>query len=91
QFIQQKTTIVAGSTWLEDDEELCHYVNNHPEIKFIIAPHDISDERIKECQKLYKYSILYSALPNPDSKISGANVLIVDNVGMLSRLYKYAT
>ncbi len=93
-FIQNDQVIVAGSTWTEDDEELDHFANTHPEIKFIIAPHDIDEERIEECLSLYTNSILYSAIINTgtdDETIDGKNVLIIDNVGMLSRLYKYAS
>ena len=84
--------VVAGSTWLEDDEELHHYTINHPEIKFIIAPHDIQRSRIKECTKLYPAAVTYSQvkeISNPE-KID-SNVLIIDNIGMLSKLYHYAT
>ena len=95
EFCNNQTTIVAGSTWTEDDEELDHFANTHPLIKFIIAPHDIDEERLKECQLLYKNSIFYSEYENliftgglPSNNI---NVLIIDNVGLLSKLYYYAT
>lgn len=90
-FIYKNKVIVAGSTWLEDDETLDHYANTHPEIKFIIAPHQIEEERIQECLKLYKKAILFSKLSTVTNSISNYNVLIIDNVGMLSKLYKYAT
>ncbi len=94
-FVQNNQVIVAGSTWTEDDEELDHYANTHPEIKFIIAPHDIDEDRIKECLSLYKNAILYSEIVNRKSQDENIdlhkNVLIIDNVGMLSQLYKYAT
>jgi 3-deoxy-D-manno-octulosonic-acid transferase len=98
--------IVAGSTWEEDEEELDHYANAHPEIKFIIAPHGIDAESLREVKKLFKQSIFLSELmeekskmKNPKSNLSlsaighppTANVLIIDNIGMLSQLYKYAT
>ncbi len=88
-FIGNHPVIVAGSTWTEDDEELDHFANTHPEIKFIIAPHVIEEERIQECLTLYKNSVLYSQISNYKSQIH--NVLIIDNIGMLSSLYKYAT
>ncbi|GEO09280.1 3-deoxy-D-manno-octulosonic acid transferase [Segetibacter aerophilus] len=89
-FCQGSNVIVAGSTWSEDDRELAHYVNSKSALKFIIAPHDISKERLQECLKLYKNSTLFSALNStlPPTKI---NTIIIDNIGMLSRLYKYAT
>jgi len=92
QFIgDNKKVIVAGSTWTEDDEELHHYVNTHPDITFIIAPHDIQQERIDECLQLYKNAVLFSSILNQTSTITNKNTLIIDNVGMLSKLYKYAT
>ena len=110
-----KQVIVAGSTWLEDDEILYHYTVTHPHVKFIIAPHDIQQSRIEECLKLYKnanrfsdlltvYRLPFSDEPSmfsvngerlavnlPSLTINQPNVLIIDNIGMLSRLYKYAT
>lgn len=94
-FINQTKTIVAGSTWTEDDEALDHYANTHPEYKFIIAPHDISKERLKECCTLYRHSILYSqyiALLNKNETVSkSTNTIIIDNIGSLKFLYRYAT
>ncbi|MGN6616600.1 MAG: 3-deoxy-D-manno-octulosonic acid transferase [Ilyomonas sp.] len=88
-FCNGRTTIVAGSTWTEDDEELDHFVNTRPDIRFIIAPHDISKERLQECRNLYKQSILFSEYDMNEN--NSANTLIIDNIGMLSKLYNYAT
>lgn len=94
-FCDNATTIVAGSTWTEDDEELNHFVNNHPTIKCIIAPHEIEKERLIECLKLYKNSILFSsyeqALINKQTFATEPQVLIIDNYGMLTKIYHYAT
>jgi 3-deoxy-D-manno-octulosonic-acid transferase len=90
-FINLQTTIVAGSTWTEDDEELNHFANKHPQLKFIIAPHNINQDRIEECLKLYKNSITVSQWIQQQDVNHSANILIVDNVGMLSKLYKYGT
>jgi len=90
-FINKNQVIVAGSTWTEDDEELDHYANTHAEIKFIIVPHAIDEDRIAECSRLYKNSVLFSQISHHKPLASNANVLIIDNVGMLSTLYRYAT
>lgn len=105
-FIGNAPTIVAGSTWKEDEEELDHYANTHPGIKFIIAPHEIDEEHVKEIEKLFKYSIRYSVYSSKvhssevhssrtpelsNHKLQTPNVLIIDNIGLLSKLYKYAT
>jgi 3-deoxy-D-manno-octulosonic-acid transferase len=94
-FCDHRQVIVAGSTWTDDDEALDHFANSHPDMRFIIAPHDIDSDRLDECLKLYKHAILYSAYEEMLSE--GAepqqhfNVLIIDNIGMLSKLYHYAT
>ncbi len=88
-FCAGHEVIVAGSTWSEDDEQLNHYANTKNNIRFIIAPHHISQERLKECKRLYKRSIFYSEISNPIA--ATINTIIIDNIGTLSRLYKYAT
>ncbi len=91
-FCGNNRVIVAGSTWEEDEIELLHYVKVHPEIKFIIAPHEIGEKKLNEVKKEFPNSIFYSSLAdNPSVMDDNNNVLIIDNIGMLSRLYKYAT
>ena len=94
-FIGNAKTIIAGSTWTEDDEVLDHFANTHPELKFIVAPHDLSKERIKECSTLFKHAVLYSdyveMLNKQTSPDDSVNTLIIDNIGMLKFLYRYAT
>ena len=90
-FCGDHKTIVAGSTWEADEEELDHFANLHTEIRFIIAPHEVDEEHLKDIEKLFRNSIRYSAyIRNPDQH-SGKHILLIDNIGMLSRLYKYAT
>jgi 3-deoxy-D-manno-octulosonic-acid transferase len=78
---------VAGSTWEDDEAELIHFVRTHPEIKFIIAPHEIDSENLAQVKREFKGSIFYSELLG---NMVRSNTLIIDNIGMLSRLYYYA-
>ena len=85
--------IVAGSTWEDDEAEWTHFVKKHPHIKFIFAPHEIDPENLHDVQKEFEGSVLYSewrewSIVNGQSSI---NCIIIDNIGMLSRLYQYAT
>jgi 3-deoxy-D-manno-octulosonic-acid transferase len=91
QFCSNYPVIIAGSTWTEDDEALDHFVNHHPDIRFIIAPHDIDQDRLKECEQLYTHTIRYSLLKEKKQVPDGVHVLIMDNMGMLSSLYRYAS
>ena len=107
-FCGDHLVIVAGCTWEEDEEELDHYANTHPEIRFIIAPHEIDEDHLKDMESLFRNTIRYSALEKLNAESSkfktqpstvnrsrndagsSANVLIIDNIGMLARLYFYA-
>ena len=86
-FVSNSQVIVAGSTWEEDEIELVHYANANPHIKFIIAPHEIDDERIADVKKLFKNSVLFSTIKEQ----TAAQIIIIDNIGMLATLYKLAT
>ena len=93
EFCANNKVIVAGSTWEEDEAEWTHYVREHPEVKFIIAPHEVDEENLHDVQKQFAGSVFYSEwlanqVPINNQEI---NCLIIDNVGMLSRLYHYAT
>ena len=88
-FCGNSRVIVAGSTWEEDEAQLVHFVKSRSDVKFIIAPHEITSMHLAEVQKKFKNSILFSAVAHDQT--SFAQVLIIDNIGILSRLYKYAT
>ena len=91
-FCGNSQVIVAGSTWEEDEIELLHFVKTNPDIKFIIAPHEINEENLSDVKDEFPKSIFYSELEQtPNAKLQTPNVLIIDNIGLLSRLYKYAT
>jgi len=95
EFCGDHLVIVAGSTWEEDEIELLHFVKTHPEIKFIIAPHEIDTENLNNVKKEFHDSIFYSEWiadeVQANDQQSKTNVLIIDNIGMLSSLYHYAT
>lgn len=90
EFIQNQLCIVAGSTWPEDEELLLPYINSTPQnLKFIIAPHEIKSEKIEQLLKqLKKPSVLYSK--KEGKNLSEYQVLIVDTIGLLGKLYSYA-
>jgi len=89
EFKQQQLCMVCGSTWPEDEELLLEVIHGSPELKFIIAPHEVEKKRIDSLTKKLKTSyVLHSHLQN--SNLKAAQVLIIDNIGLLSKLYAYA-
>lgn len=79
--------MVAGSTWKEDEEMLAKVwpVLEKRGFRLIIAPHEIDEAHLAAIEKLFPGAVRYSVLENQP-----AAVLIVDNVGMLAKLYRYA-
>ena len=97
-FCGNLPVIVAGSTWEEDEEEMDHYANTHPEVRFILAPHEISEDRLAEVERLFRHCVRYSSWVSNGgaSKVARPgwpepNVLLIDNIGMLAKLYRFAT
>lgn len=87
-FTKGKQVIVAGSTWDDDEKEWIHFARANPGIMLILAPHEVHKENLKDVQKEFPGSVFYSDLDKDVPE--GCHVLIIDNVGMLSRLYRYA-
>lgn len=88
-FRQLHLLIIAGSTWPADEQALKAALPSVPENwKIVIAPHEIDAAHIKQVQELFGTdAILFSQwkeAPQRDKK-----VLIVNNIGMLSSLYRY--
>lgn len=92
EFIGEKKAIIAGSTWPEDEEVLqkTFFRLHNMDLKLIIAPHEISNKHINDIKKIFPGCALYSKIDDASSSFQSARVLIIDSIGLLSRLYKYA-
>jgi len=89
-FRNNKLCIVCGSTWEIDEKILTTFLNSTKhQIKFVIAPHEIHKQHLEKLiLMLNKSYILYSKAENED--IVNYDILIIDNIGMLSSIYQYA-
>ena len=88
-FKNNKQLVVAGSTWKPDEELLIEYIHAHPDIKFIIAPHETKKVNIDQLINLLKTPVVLYTEAKEDT-IKNYRVLIVDTIGLLSSIYKYA-
>ena len=91
EFKNNSYTVVAGSTWEQDEELLINYINNKAseEEKFIIAPHNINQKNISALRKsILKKTILYSERNNVNLK--EYQIFIVDTIGLLTKIYASA-
>ena len=88
-FKDGQKIMVVGSAWPEDMEVLFPFINeNKNRLKFIIAPHEITESFLRDIEKLIDVKSVRYSKAN-DSSIQDASVLIIDNIGILSRLYRY--
>lgn len=80
--------MVAGSSWPKDEDIFIEHFNNHPEMKLIIAPHEIHEEHVQSIlAKLKRPVMRYSQLD--ENKVVEADCLIIDAIGFLSSIYRY--
>lgn len=87
-FLNNQAVLVAGSTWHDDEKMLSNLQSKQSRLKLIIAPHEISSKNISELKGLFQESILFSELENIENP-ELYSVLIIDNIGLLSKLYRY--
>jgi 3-deoxy-D-manno-octulosonic-acid transferase len=87
EFIQQSPVLIAGSTWPQDEALIADWAKNHPDWKVILAPHEINGSHLAQISTLFPDALRYSTLEN---QLKGnSQVLIIDNIGLLSSLYQY--
>lgn len=86
--------LVAGSTWPPDEQLLArlHECKEWFPSRIIIAPHEIHEEHLRSIEALFPDSIRYSQLKQSSNQtVKQPQTLIIDNIGILSKLYRYAT
>ena len=90
QFKDNKTTIVYGSSWPEDEAIYLDYINTSTkQIKHIIAPHNIKKKQIELLtNSISKSVVLYSEMAGKN--LADYDVFIIDTIGLLTKIYNYA-
>lgn len=88
-FCAGKKVLIAGSTWEPDEQILSELFKSTTDLFFIIAPHEIHESHLQRTEALFAGSIRFSTFIEKGQ--TSGRVLIMDNIGMLSKLYHYAT
>lgn len=90
EFKDGKPLLVAGSTWKPDEDLLIQYINQQQGVKFIFAPHEIKQLNIQRIvSSVNKKAICLSEANG--KKLADYDVLVIDSIGLLSSVYRYAT
>ena len=87
EFKADKKLLVFGSSW-EAEEKMAQILSQKLEnFKILIAPHDL--KRVQNLKQIFPKAILYSELKS-NYQLPNTNILIIDSIGLLSKLYSYA-
>lgn len=87
-----KKVFIAGSTFPYEDKMMLEIANAHPEVKIMIVPHETdpkeADDIVAGAQHgAVKYMDYKGG--KPDQNLLDAQILVVNTVGILARLYRY--
>jgi len=90
-FKNNSLLFIAGSTWKPDEEIITSYINKKQDnVKYIIAPHEIDEINIKRIENNISNDITVIRYSKANEEnIDSYKVLIIDNIGLLSSIYKY--
>ncbi len=83
--------MVAGSTWPEDEDILINHINSSlGGIKYVLAPHAIKPAHIEKIKEAITKKVVCFSEMKVEEDISTYDVLIVDAIGLLTKIYSYA-
>ena len=91
EFKEDKKLLVAGSTWYPDEKllsELFKRINE--KYKLVIAPHIVEKNHITQIKNIFHLFSVVCFSEKETKKISDYEILIIDTIGILSKVYKYA-
>jgi len=96
-FTNNSTCIVCGSTWPEDEIILLDAINSDTGgVKYVVAPHKMDASKLDAfLEKINKPTVKYSEIFSTsgalaEEKLIEAKVLIIDMIGLLTKIYSYA-
>jgi 3-deoxy-D-manno-octulosonic-acid transferase len=86
-FAEGSTVMVAGSTWAGDEKVLLGLLQSSPDLKLIIAPHEIHETAVRKMQQRFGGALRFTEASA--DKETNARVMIIDTIGLLSLIYRF--
>lgn len=95
EFAKAAFVVIAGSSWQKDEDHLIEsYLQlkeKHPDLKLIIAPHEIDRKNIDRLKNLLAKNQLPYHLFSDSATVYIHPILVVNAIGFLSSVYQYGT
>ncbi|MDR0206539.1 MAG: 3-deoxy-D-manno-octulosonic acid transferase [Bacteroidales bacterium] len=90
-FKSDKKLLVAGSTWQQDEKLLCElFPKINSDYKLVIVPHKVEKERIAQIKRMFHSFSTVCYSEKEEKQLSDYDMLIVDCIGLLRIIYRYA-
>jgi 3-deoxy-D-manno-octulosonic-acid transferase len=94
-FSKDSFVIIAGSSWQKDEDYLiesyAQLKEEHPNLKLIIAPHEIDKKNIDRlCNLLIKNNLAFHLFSDNPPEYTDS-ILVINAIGFLSSVYQYGT
>lgn len=90
-FAGEAKVFVCGSTWAPDEEIIMPLLKAYPEMKFIIAPHEMDQARIDRMVGGAPNGAVRFTRCDGATDFEGVQMMVIDTIGILSSVYKYAS
>lgn len=90
-FKGDRPVFIAGSSWGPDEELLIPLMNDNPNLKFIIAPHEMEESRIARLLQETRGGAVRYTQCNETTDFGHTQLLVLDTVGLLASVYGTAT
>lgn len=85
-----KQIIVAGSTWLPDEQLLARYMQEREDVRLVLVPHEINQKHLHAIFQLFEGRFVRLSEAT-ERNAQSCRILLVDKMGLLSSIYRYAT
>lgn len=85
--------LIAGSSWPSDEEIYKAWIEGHPEVRLIIAPHEFDKKRLDGLKEKFGNGVVLHSELRQNSDLqeqSQPQVMVLDTFGLLSSAYGYA-
>lgn len=80
--------LIAGSTWIKDEQYIARYLTEHENTKLILVPHELTSTHLHQIFQLFEGRYIRYTEANP-LNIDKCRILLVDTIGLLSSIYRY--
>lgn len=92
-FRTDKKLVVVGSSWKDDEDLWVKFIHEKlpKDWKVVLVPHEIKADKIQALKNsIQKETMLFSELKKSELRAQNSEILIVDAIGFLSKIYASA-